>query len=245
MDKDARKRNASRLHAQDAARREPPAASAPDGQQPPSGEAAAGAAGGTPTTTNAAHPARTLHLDLTGLLARLRATSPISRLATASSAITLPEIITRPGKALNHRLRSRRRSTRKDRLQDWQNWSKFRLWRRTRPLWGSLLMMIAGAIMIFDAVFFLSLAFLAQSLWPAILVGGLLLVMGLIALFLPSYAVITGSIGMVLSLVSLLVASFGGCGVGMLLGIIGSALCIAWRPVKRSRLVAAGSSRTR
>jgi hypothetical protein len=92
--------------------------------------------------------------------------------------------------------------------------------------------------MVIGASFFLSLAFLAQSLWPAFLVGGLLIAMGLIQLFLPSYAVITGSISMVLSLVSLLVASFGGCGLGLLLGVLGSALSISWRPIKRSRLVA-------
>lgn len=136
-----------------------------------------------------------------------------------------------------------RRRGRRDRLRDWQSWSKFRLWRNTRPLWGSLCMIIAGLLMLVSASFFLPLAFLAQSLWPAFLVGGLLLVMGLIQLFLPSYAVITGSIGIVLALVSLLVASFGGCGLGMLLGVIGSALSIAWRPLKRSRLIPASVSR--
>lgn len=135
-----------------------------------------------------------------------------------------------------------RRKLRGDRFQDWQNWSKFRLWRHTRPLWGALLMILAGALMLIGASFFLSLAFLVQSIWPAFLVGGLLLVMGILPLFLPSYAVITGSIGMVLSIVSLLVASFGACGLGLLLGVIGSALCIAWRPVKRSRLIGVAAS---
>jgi hypothetical protein len=140
--------------------------------------------------------------------------------------------------------RSDKAMAREDPFRDWQNWSKFRLWRHTRPLWGSIFMLLGACIMLGDAVFFLSLAFLAQSLWPAILVGGLLLVMGLIPLFLPTHAVITGSIGIVLSLVSLLVASFGGCGIGLLLGLIGSTLCIAWRPVGRYRLVAATISVT-
>lgn len=134
--------------------------------------------------------------------------------------------------------RMRAEKVRPDPWQDWQNWSKFRLWRHTRPFWGSVLMMLGACIMLGDAVFFLSLAFLAQSLGPAILVGGLLLVMGLIPLFLPTHSVVTGSIGLVLALVSLLVASFGGCGIGLLLGVIGSTLCIAWRPVERFRLVA-------
>lgn len=191
--------------------------------------------------------------SLSMLTARLRRVKLVSETPTeeipatvsASTTVTneVPFLERMPIASLR-RLRWRRGRGKKDRLADWQNWSKFRLWRNTRPLWGSILMIIAGFSMLVGASFFLSLAFLVQSLWPAILVGGLLLVMGLIQLFLPSYAVITGSIGMVLSLVSLLVASFGGCGLGMLLGVIGSALSIAWRPVKRSRLIGASSSST-
>ncbi len=137
----------------------------------------------------------------------------------------------------------KRRTGKRDALAGWQDWSKFRLWRHTRPLAGSILIIIGAALMLAGTIVFLPLAFLTHSLWPAFLVGGTLLAMGLIPLFLPSYAVITGSIGIVLSLASLLVASFGGFGIGMLFGIIGSALCIAWRPVKTSRLLAARSSK--
>ena len=157
--------------------------------------------------------------------------------ASSASSPTLPPLTGMRGRRWLLRRRSRR-----DRLQDWQNWSKFRLWRNTRPFWGSILMIIAGLTMLAGASVFLPISFLIQSLWSAILVSSLLLVMGVIQLFLPSYAVITGSIGMVLSIVSLLVASFGGCGIGMLFGVIGSALSIAWRPVKRSRLIAAGGA---
>lgn len=142
---------------------------------------------------------------------------------------------------LLERVRLRPRLSRKDRLYDWQHWSKFRLWRHTRPLWGSILMISASLIMMGSAAFFLPLAFLTQALWPVFLIGGLLFMMGTLQLFLPSYAVMTGAIGMVLALTSLLVASFGGCGLGLLLGVVGSTLSIAWRPVKRSRLLAATS----
>lgn len=182
--------------------------------------------------------------DLSGLAARLRRAESISETPTEPipAVRTTPAFLTLPPTLLHPRSWRWRRATRKDRLRDWQSWSKFRLWRRTRPLWGSLLMICAGLIMVISAAFFLSLAFLAQSLWPALLVGGLLLIMGVIQLFLPSYSVITGSIGIVLSLVSLLVASFGGCGLGLLLGVVGSALSIAWRPIKRSRLIASSTS---
>ncbi|HEX6484996.1 MAG TPA: DUF6114 domain-containing protein [Ktedonobacteraceae bacterium] len=138
----------------------------------------------------------------------------------------------------------RRRKSSKDRLQDWDTWSKFRLWRHTRPLAGSILMFLGSLFLLALPIYFLSFAFLLNSLWASMLLGGLLLVMALIPLFLPSYAVITGSIGIVISLVSFITSSFGGFGFGMLLGIIGSTLSIAWRPVKRSRLVAARSAST-
>lgn len=189
-------------------------------------------------------------VNLNGLTSRLHrvrllaADSAVSESTTEeipatipASSPTLPPLTGMRGRRWLLRRRSRR-----DRLQDWQNWSKFRLWRNTRPFWGSILMIVAGLTMLAGACVFLPISFLIQSLWSAILVSSLLLVMGVIQLFLPSYAVITGSIGMVLSIVSLLVASFGGCGVGMLFGVIGSALSIAWRPVKRSRLIAAGST---
>ncbi len=135
----------------------------------------------------------------------------------------------------------RRRKSRKDSLENWQNWSKFRLWRRTRPFWGSVWMIIAALILLAFPISLLQFAFLVNTLWASLVIGGLILVMALIQLFLPSYAVITGSIGIVLSLVSFITNTFGGLALGMLLGIIGCALSIAWRPVKRSRLIAAGS----
>lgn len=135
----------------------------------------------------------------------------------------------------------RRRKIRKDPLADWQNWSKFRLWRHTRPLWGSILMILGAAALLALPLSLLQFAFLLNTFWASLLIGGLLLVMGLIQLFLPAYAVITGSIGIILSLVSFITNTFGACGIGMLLGIVGCALSIAWRPVKPSQLIAASS----
>lgn len=148
---------------------------------------------------------------------------------------------TRPMLAKTRSWLPRRRKGRKDSLENWQNWSKFRLWRRTRPFWGSVWMIVAALILLAFPISLLQFAFLVNTLWASLVIGGLILVMALIQLFLPSYAVITGSIGLVLSLVSFITNTFGGLALGMLLGIIGCALSIAWRPVKRSRLIAASS----
>ncbi|MGH2509450.1 MAG: DUF6114 domain-containing protein [Ktedonobacteraceae bacterium] len=137
-----------------------------------------------------------------------------------------------------------RRKAKKDNLQNWDTWSKFHLWRRTRPLWGSLLMFLGALLMLALPISLLRFAFLLDSLWASTLIGALLLVMALVQLFVPSYSVLTGSIGIVLSLVSFITSSFGGLIIGMLLGIIGGALSLSWRPVKRSRLMAARSTAT-
>ena len=127
--------------------------------------------------------------------------------------------------------RVERKTNRQKKARDWRQWSRFRLWRKTRPFWGSILMMLAGLLILAGPAALLQLALLPGStLWAGLLVGALLFTMGLIQLLMPSYALITGAIGVILSLISLIVA-IGGFGVGMLLGIIGSALGVAWRPV--------------
>ncbi len=110
-------------------------------------------------------------------------------------------------------------------------WSRFRLWRRTRPFASSVLLILAGLLVLWGPLNLLQYAFLPGSmLWAALLVGTLLVLMGVIQLIAPFHALITGAIGIVLSLVSLFVA-LGGLGIGMILGIVGGALAVAWRPV--------------
>ncbi len=110
-------------------------------------------------------------------------------------------------------------------------WARFRLWRRTRPFWSSVLLILAGLFVLWGPLSLIQYAFLPGSmLWAAILVGTLLVLMGVIQLIAPFYSLIIGAVGIVLSLISLLVA-LGGLGIGMIFGIIGGALAVAWRPV--------------
>lgn len=125
------------------------------------------------------------------------------------------------------------------RVENWQSWSRFKRWRRSRPFAGSILLILAGILVLMGPLSLVALAFLGNMIWAGLLVGGLLLVMGLIQLFAPYYSLITGSVGIVLSLVSFVVA-VGGFGIGMILGIIGGALGVAWRPIVRHSGNAAG-----
>ncbi len=131
------------------------------------------------------------------------------------------------------RLKKKTKTTKRE--DNWREWSRFRLWRRTRPFWGAILIMIAGLLVLWGPIELLPFALLPGSnIWVGILVGGILFIMGLIQLLVPSNALVTGSIAVVLSLVSLLVAS-GGFGIGMFLGIIGGAMGVAWQPASRPR----------
>src|SRR5579859_1377822 len=111
-----------------------------------------------------------------------------------------------------------------------ENWSRFRRWRHSRPFTGSLWMMVAGILVLWGPISLFRLAVVPGStIWAGLLLGGLLFLMGLLPLFVPSYALMAGAIGVVLSLVSLPVGG-GGFLIGMILGLIGGALSVAWKP---------------
>ncbi|MBX5456735.1 MAG: hypothetical protein IRZ31_07515 [Thermogemmatispora sp.] len=133
-------------------------------------------------------------------------------------------------------------------VQQWQRWGRFRRWRRSRPFAGSILLILSGLLVLWGPAMLIRLAMLPGStIWAGILVGALLVIMGVIQLLVPAYSLITGAIGVVLALTSLIASSFGGFGIGMLLGIIGGALGVAWRPVAagKRRGVPRSSLRTR
>jgi hypothetical protein len=107
---------------------------------------------------------------------------------------------------------------------------RFRLWRRTRPFAGSVLILVAGVLILYGPLQLLQFAMLPGSdMWSAVTVGGVLFCMGIIQLLAPRFAVITGTIAIVLSLVSLITA-MGGFIIGMILGLTGGALGVAWKP---------------
>lgn len=176
---------------------------------------------------------------LVASLHKIRLTGTAADDTVPAAVATAPVMSTPAGKSGKGR-----RKAKKDRLQDWDTWSKFRLWRHTRPFWGSILMLLSALILLLPTLPLLQFAFIVNLFWASILIGALLLTMALIQLFAPLYCVVTGSVGIVLSLVSFLTNNFGGFLLGMLLGVIGGALSLSWRPVKRSRLVATRSTAT-
>lgn len=107
---------------------------------------------------------------------------------------------------------------------------RFEAWRHDRPFWGGALLMLAGLVIGWVP---------AQFAPELIFIGGTFTVIGLVfaafvfltgafALYRPDLSTILGVSGVALSILSLL-GALGGLFVGMLIGIVGGNLCVAWK----------------
>lgn len=93
--------------------------------------------------------------------------------------------------------------------------------------------MLGGLGVLAGPLSLVRLATLPGSSIPiGIAVGSLITLMGLLEWLVPLYSLMAGAITVVLALVSLLTASFGGLIIGMLLSLAGGAMAVAWRPVQ-------------
>jgi hypothetical protein len=109
----------------------------------------------------------------------------------------------------------------------------FRRWRRTRPFWAGVWAMLGGALIAYvPATAFKLLLVANSSLIIGILVGALVGVFGLMLWFARPLRVLLGVLIVLLSLVSFFTSDFGGLLLGMLMGLIGGSLAIAWVPTK-------------
>lgn len=113
----------------------------------------------------------------------------------------------------------------------------WRGWRRTRPFWGGLLMLIAGAELIaipvsgvlsrgqVKLVIYIGIGGVA-----GILIGALLVAAALLTWLDSPHRMFYGIVGVGLGIVSFPTSNLGGFFLGMLLAITGGALGFAWTP---------------
>jgi uncharacterized protein DUF6114 len=105
----------------------------------------------------------------------------------------------------------------------------FRLWRRTRPFWGGLLVITgAGEILSseqgpFQIVIHIGIQGLAGYLIPV-----MMLLCGTLLWFNPAQRTFYSLLSIVLALGSWITSNLGGFFIGMMLGIVGGTLAFAW-----------------
>ncbi|MBY8872844.1 DUF6114 domain-containing protein [Micromonospora sp. PLK6-60] len=114
---------------------------------------------------------------------------------------------------------------------------RFRNWRRSRPFWGGLLTALAGVELLLSSK--LTLAGLSLTTGPtgflSWVLPAALLTCGLLIWFSPGQRVFYAIVAAVTAVYSLKGLNFGGFFVGLLLGMVGSALAFAWTPTARPR----------
>lgn len=118
-----------------------------------------------------------------------------------------------------------------------------RAFRRTRPFWGGLLLMAAGAWIIKLMSF--SFGFVVAGGWNAsagYVLGGALIIFGLTAWAAPHYAPLVGLLGVLVALAAFISANLGGYLVGTLLGIIGGSMVWGWGEKRPRRRRSRGST---
>ncbi|RKE22385.1 DUF6114 domain-containing protein [Streptomyces sp. TLI_171] len=111
----------------------------------------------------------------------------------------------------------------------------FRAFRRTRPFWGGLWLVLGGwTVLKFSLGAIQLVTVTGFNALAGYLVGGGMMLCGLIPLAAPGQRVTFGLIGTVLAVVSLVVSNLGGFLAGMLLGILGGAMTAGWGPKRKS-----------
>jgi hypothetical protein len=112
-----------------------------------------------------------------------------------------------------------------------------RTWRRTRPFWGGLLLLLGGLeMLLIPLTGVLARGQIKLVIYVGIggvfgiLIGALLIACGLALWFSPVHKTFYAIAGLLLSLLSFIGTNLGGFFLGMLLGIVGGSLAFAWTP---------------
>lgn len=109
---------------------------------------------------------------------------------------------------------------------------RLRAWRRTRPFWGGLLVILGGIELLLVPLSPLTvLVSLGLGGIAAIGIGLALIAAGLFLWLLPQARAYVSVHALLLSVLSFVATNLGGFLLGMLLGIAGSALAFGWTPL--------------
>lgn len=108
-------------------------------------------------------------------------------------------------------------------------WHWFRAFRRTRPFWGGLWCILAGAWIIRSMFFSFVLAVSGGWSYSAgYILGGGLVLFGLVGWFAPHYRGLLGILAVLIGLAAFVAANLGGYLVGSVLAVLGGSMMWAW-----------------
>jgi len=115
----------------------------------------------------------------------------------------------------------------------------WRVWRRSRPFWGGLLLLLAGLELVAIPLSgVLAHGAIKLAIYIGIggvfgvLIGVMLIAAGIMLWVNPAHRVFYGIAGIVLGIASFPASNLGGFFLAMLLAIIGGALGFAWAPAE-------------
>ena len=116
--------------------------------------------------------------------------------------------------------------------------ARWRSWRRSRPFWGGLLLLLAGVELVLLPLSGLLVhgglklvIYIGIGGVFGVLIGALLIAAGTALWFNPVHRSFYGIAGVILGIASFPASNLGGLFVGMLLAIVGGALGYAWTPI--------------
>jgi hypothetical protein len=115
---------------------------------------------------------------------------------------------------------------------------RFRDWRRTRPFWGGLGILLGAVVMLVVPFATLRIGELVVSLSTpggsaATLVAAVLVCCWGAAWWRPDFKTAAGVVAMVAALVAVVTTNLGGLIIGSILCVLGAAATLAWTPTPR------------
>lgn len=115
----------------------------------------------------------------------------------------------------------------------------FRAFRRTRPFWGSVWLVLGGVVVVhFSRT---PLTMVVGGGWSSsagYILGGAMVMFGLVAVFSPLYRGLAGITGVLLGLAAFVAANLGGFLIGTVLAVVGGSMIWGWgekRPKRERR----------
>ncbi len=107
----------------------------------------------------------------------------------------------------------------------------FTLWRRTRPFWGGLLVILGGLeIIVVTRAPLAVMMHVGTQGTIGYLIPFIIVICGSLIIFTPQQRIWNACVAMVLGLATWLTSNLGGFLLGMLLTLVGAALAFAWQP---------------